>query len=366
MDLQELKKYRPIPRGGLKLLAGVVVIFFACVGVGFLLEESTTAAWAWLSAGGLFTTMLTIVAILSRIDDYWRRNVKGCSIAVFRDDAGNCQMEGPHTREIIRVGMKLWGRIVLILPLGGWFNRAYILCSENYVGKSGISAERELSKWRVEVVDIHTQAIVVRLIDRRGDRVTVSAKDALEILERFSARLEAFTNTWDAVVSHGLIVERVFVKEHEETQRVFREHLNKLFQLVDAATGHVVPPTGEDTADWTVTQVRRLITERDEAKRKLKEALAREGEEIGRVNKLAWKYAELLMHVIDRLDATKRFIKSRQALEIRKELMCELHQCLPSGDSRRKKYGLPTAMGCALGRGGCEAAPSAAEAREGG
>ena len=303
MDLQEVEKYRAIPRGGLKLLVfpvllllwvGAIWVVVLFVPGDLWVNEDAVNAIIFLTVALFMSVFFPLFCShpIKWLRDYWRRNVRGCSIAVFKDDAGNCQMEGPYTREIIRTGM--WP-ISLILPLGGWFNRAYILCAKNYVGKPGVNADEHLSKWRVELValHVHTEAVTVRLVDRLGDRVTVSAKDALEILERFSARLEGCTNTWDAVVSYILIAERV------------------------------------------------RTAERDEAQHQLKDAIAQ------------------IVGAVDHLDATKRFIKSKQAQAIRRGLVCELNRLLPPDDPRREKYILATTTRCTTGLGCCEAIPIA-------
>lgn len=293
MDMQEVEKYRPIPWEGVRLLAWVALAALVALGgaffLGMIFPEASLSLEFWKGWMILFVIALTVLFRLGarRINGYWERNVRGYTLWGWRDFQGEVKWE---------IALILPYDLAIGVALGGWFRRSRIICSA-VTFCEGVDSKKMLSRWRVNFVQIHanTGAIIVRLTDRYGNRVTVNAKDALEILERFSARLEAFTNTWDAVVSHGFIVEHVLTKE------------------------------------------------RDEARQQLKDAIAQ------------------IVGTVDHLDATKRFIKSKQAQEIRRGLVCELERLLPQYDPRREKYGLSVTTRCAT-----DSQPAAVEAQAGG
>ncbi len=223
MDLYEVEKYRPIPRGGLKLLVALMMYVMISLGVAalngwatFVLTSKVPDLAVSVSIGVGSTIVLFLLSLLgsrypiSWFRDYWRRNVWGYVLWCWRDDKGEVQWA---------IGQTALHELAIGLALGGWFRRSRITCPA-VTFREGVNSKEMLSRWRVKLVEIHacTQTIIVRLKDWRGDRVTVNAKDALEILERFSARLEALDNLWDAIVRHGLIAERVRTEERDEAK----------------------------------------------------------------------------------------------------------------------------------------------------
>ncbi len=263
MDLKELEKYRPIRYGGLLVLAWLALSILAGMGFRFLLQKAVDDSnFVWQCAGFLSAAVLLIGVLVFRANNYWRRNVRGYALCGWRGDKGEIQ----------------WGvatevrDLSLVLALGGWFRRSHIVC---WAGKfrEGVGAKAMLSRWRVKLVDIHAQAITVRLTDRCGDRVTVSAGNALEIFERFSARL------WQDVVRHGLITECVLTSERGEAKKRAEEFEGK----------------------WKTACQQR------------EDALV------------------VVAEAIERIDAAKRFIKSKEAQRIREWLDGKLAAMAPMG-----------------------------------
>lgn len=280
MDLQELEKYRPIPRGGLFLLAGVALSALACARIGFLLEENTTAMWAWMSAGGSFSVMLIVCAFVFGIGDYLRRNVRAYNAWHWRkeDDEQIIQVAvTPRGKEEGR-DLEFPPRCPIIkVPLGGWFNSSggVYWCGAN--GKVSRVQGWTVKRPPRDKSDIDFPRVTLE--DQEGQSITLYLGVALDFFEYyFTAGASAF------------------------------EWSGKIGRMI------------EDIA--------RFRRERDEARDQLKDAIAQ------------------IVGTIDHLDATKRFIKSKQAQEIRRGLVCELERILPPDDQRREKYGLPTTMGC--------------------
>ncbi len=272
MDWKEVEKYRAIRYGGLRVLVWMALSVLAGTGFGFFLEKAISDPnIAWQSAGCLSVVVLLVGVLVFRANNYWRRNVWGYVLWCWRDDKGEVQWA---------IGQTALHELAIGLALGGWFRRSRTTCSA-VTFREGVNSKEMLSQWRVKLVRIHTNtgAIIVRLTDRCGDRVTVNAKDALEILERFSARLEALTNTWDAVVRHGLIAERVRTEERDEAKKRAEEFERK----------------------WKTACQQR------------EDALSTIAEAIGRI------------------DATRRFIKSDQAQTVRAWLNGRLAAMAPVG-----------------------------------
>lgn len=232
MDWNELKKYRPIPKGGLKVAALVVIDLMVGFGVAALIAFfykwfELVGFWVCGSTVSSFMLVADIFAAHDKLfSGFWRRNVRGYTLWGWRDENDRVRWE---------LALVLPYDLAIGVALGGWFRRSRIICSA-VTFREGVNSKEMLSKWRVKVAQIHvcTRTIIVRLTDRCGDRVTVNAKDALEILERFSARLEAIGNGWQDVVRHGLIYERVRTTERDEAVRQ-RDHAFLAMLKADAA-----------------------------------------------------------------------------------------------------------------------------------
>ncbi len=285
MELQEVQKSRPIPRGGAKIAALVVMnllVGFGAAMIAFL--------WGWFESvgfwvcGSVVSGFMLVMDVFAAHDklfrDYWWRNVKGYILWCWEDENG------------VRYDIvKPWDfRLVLALPLGGWFKRGRVWLRE---GRNFL----EDPVWKVEAV--WKDFFHVRLTDRHGDCVHLLAEQALKYL--YYAHTCSLATSVDGCGVGGWM-----------TLLGLRER-------------------GLDDAN----------RERDEAQRNLKEALAQ------------------IVGTIDHLDATKRFIRSKQAQEIRRGLVCELDRLLPPDDPRREKYILATTTRCTTGLGCCEAIPIA-------
>jgi hypothetical protein len=281
MDMKEVEKYRPIPRGGLKLLAGVAVIALACVGIGFLLEESTTVAWAWLSAGGSFTTMLTVGAFVLGLGDYLRRNVTGYNVWFWRDEEQKIRVSFTRRNTKEDRDSSPLPCPVIKVPLGGWLNSTGCVY-RLWFGKVG-----RAQGWRVRFPsDPWRNALSphVTLINAEGHSVTLGIGIALDFCEYY------FTG--------------------------------------DRTTEWLLP------VDVMLGDIKRLTAERDEAKKRIEtvqEELRRAESQVDCWLREACKWNAVIREAIVRLDATKRFVKSKQGREVREWLAARLKELDPMG-----------------------------------
>lgn len=322
----EIKEKRPIRHGGLVLLGILIFVIgepIALIKAVDILRHAYPSSLALLQAFVTITStwsaLLLVIHFLRSsfehngermagplagllwLQAYWHRNVVGYEIwCVYLPDSSS----PPHIiylRESWRNPVIERG-FAIILPLGGWFNRPQIVCSQSYRPNKSIKACEELAKWRVELVAIcvETKAIIVRLEDRQGDRIQMSVENALQVLNEFAAQLKAWSNTWGAILSSFIIDKECGARKLAELQAKLDEQNAKALEQV-AALG--------DLKGTVAFQTKETLT--------------------------------LIETAIQRLDGTKRFINSKQAQAIREWLVEELFKRIPADDHRRETYASP-------------------------
>lgn len=183
---EQLESYKPIPKGGAKLL---VVLMFAtlCCAIHILafiwiqnnIPEVDQFEWGMGHAVLVSVTFALVIwaalIIMGQkpvawLREYFKRNVRGRRIWYRLDE------EDKVVREIGQLSMEKIppGKISLELYLGGWFKRPRVI-------EPGIC-------WDATVrVTQHKNPNVVTLIDESGDRVRLSIEDALRILRHSHA-----------------------------------------------------------------------------------------------------------------------------------------------------------------------------------
>ncbi|MBI5071826.1 hypothetical protein HZB93_02980 [Candidatus Falkowbacteria bacterium] len=282
MDLQEVQKYRPIPKGGLKLLV-FPLLFLLSATVLWVIVHYDLDKEKWVMRGGIILGLVTILMLAEIIGvrhpirwlrDYWWRNVKGYNAWYWRDEEQKIQVSFTRRGEKEDEYAVFLKCPVIKVPLGGWFNSWGCVYRHrfNEVGQAqGWKVRLPSDPWR-NALSPH-----VTLVDAENHSITPDIGTALDFCEYY------------------------FIDD-----RVYEWILRASVMLVD---------------------IKRLMAERDEAKKRAEEL---EGK---------WKTAcrqredalSVIAEAIGRIDATKRFIKSDQAQAIRKWLSGRLAAMAPVG-----------------------------------
>ncbi|MFA6053639.1 MAG: hypothetical protein WC762_13735 [Methylobacter sp.] len=220
---------------------------------------------------------------------YWHRNVAGFEIWCYYLPDPPLPPHVIYLREHWR-DPEIQKGFAIILPLGGWFNRPRIICSQSYC-PNDIPANEMLAEWRVKLVAIHeaTKVVIVRLEDRYGDRVSTSAENALQILNEFVARLKGLSGDWGAILSRYIIDVECGTRKLAELQAKLDELAVRWNQLAN-----------DDI-------------------------------------QLENEFSDFIETSIGLLDQSKRFIQSKQAQAIREWFVAELNRRhLPLHDPQRE------------------------------
>ncbi|MBU1146430.1 hypothetical protein KKD80_02700 [Patescibacteria group bacterium] len=308
MEWKELERYRPIPKGGLKLL-GLLFIIFLFAAVCLFLSQTNWEGSPMVVVGRI-VGYLVIVAIgvllfnpplyFWRLRGYWRLNILSYDACFWiKNDEGVDPDIGVQIIE--RHRSPYWmpcelnerGKTFLRVPLGGLFRKRGQLFG--VMKGFGEPSRVEFRAWRVIVRQPVTDPLTdscIEVVDNKGDRVPLTVSETL----RFAA--------W---IGSGGIQE--WRHEVPDLLRAFRESRAEL------------------------AEVRR---ERDEAKKRV-EAL--EGE-LG----VAVAQREDALTAIDNtiiaIDATKRFKHhpSKEAMRIREAMIRDLLHIAPLGHPLRERY----------------------------
>lgn len=306
MENQDLRELRPIRLGWLKALTPVV-------GLGiwqWLVMSQCMAVWKQqlnleVVVYVVFSGFLVWFFALSRgaikhFLGYWRRNIVSYRVAFWLKDGQLCYgvyLRGQSTDLCQRLKVEPDVGPIVVLALGGWFHSSCFYQSfvSWFSGESGNPDERRKSGWRVQP-DWSCSDVRARFTDCYGDAVNIPVEEFLR-RKGDPAFVDAFRIGW---------------------RLIFQAAVNKIDQLRREGKWSI------ERLEWCQNEVVELRGQRD--------MLA------GAVQEWAEKYAVLLIGMIEQLDATKRFIKSKQAKAIREEMVAELLGMLPAEDPRRQKY----------------------------
>lgn len=291
-----LGRYKPIKDAGQRLLKGIVLaslaVFLFLTSLPYILWNIHGLSCAnllyvktfitYLGSGVIVLAWIISVSFSLRnnlVGDYISCNIIGYEVVCWRDNKGKTHKK-IFPRLIFFGGRPFSStyfdcKIYLSLPLGGWFARGKIFNGKHIVKQWHVSLKRCFRYSSDEQI-----VLVVSLSDHCGDSVTVKAEEMFNIVD------DPTLNKWESLVKHLLTF------EHDARDR-FNKLKEKQSELEDAKV------TAEFKNDASLS---------------------------------------VLIQTIDRLEATKRFIKSKQAQEIRAWLIDELLKILPDGDLRRQKY----------------------------
>lgn len=311
-QIQELKSHQSIPYGGWTFLSGAATVCaLLAVAVYIARHEVTTLGYSMLWVKWTIYTLIVylpevclVVFMISGTRAKWFLEYKDRNIigheARFqldfdwkKEERSTCVECGIFSRKFLgkRLCMTGFGCMIL-LPLGGWFTWPRIVCDEKEVAK-------RLAGWSVRLHEISEKGGVTVEVRYRKERIICDIATALLILQ-FVGKKEMVGKSWSAIISHL----HDSLEKTQEEQRTARKELEKTQRELEGA-------------------------------RRAEKRLEEVHEQAGRDSKC---YLELLERTIQRLDATKRFIKSSQAQEIREDLVRELVRRLPYGDPRTAQY----------------------------
>ena len=303
-------KYRAMPRAVLKMF-GVVAFVGVLVYVYFRSLQLVYAGEKWalvtlipcaglLAIGALrlfvfdvieffFIPGLSHATVFGWLKRYWQRNVVGNTLWLWRLDGrleGTVLRRGVAFDRKVHLPPKLPRPIAIIgIPLGGWFrndNRLITFIDDNYMGVSGRLNENTLVRL---VMMTNGQAMIELRGATDGSRMRLSILDALDFLQR----------TIDAV---GIV---------EWHNIFFREPMWMLQRVLEVEARQL---------EWAQKRFDDMVVEHK------KETIA------------------LIDDVVDDLNATKRFIKSKEAEAIRDRLLARQQHYALTREEERKGYSL--------------------------
>lgn len=304
MELREVEKFRPIPRGGLKLLVFPLLILsvMATIWVSTLFVIGKDA---WANKG--FVALLTLISAASIVGmplfisryplrwsgDYLRRNVRGHNAWFWRDE-GEIRVVVTRRGKGEGKDLKFPSSCPIIkIPLGGWFNSSGGVYWCHFDGKVG-----RVQGWTVKRPswirdDVHFPRAT--LIDSEGQSITIYVGTALDF---FKYRTNSVDWSW--------------------------------------------------VVDGMLEDIKRLGQERDEVK---KRAETLEGE-LSTVRDRLDCALRAMDEAIVGIKNTSRLGKSKEAKRIREGLIEDLLQIAPSGHPRRLVYELASSQAAAEAQAG--------------
>ncbi|MFH1098419.1 MAG: hypothetical protein V1723_00605, partial [Candidatus Uhrbacteria bacterium] len=337
-------QYRPIPNGGWKFAAGIIVALCTLgpmIGsLGIILriipaDPTATLVRVIMAIGsieGFFVFCWTFFPIffpvigrgygdallspLLWLRDYYRQTVIGYHIIAYRP-VDELRFIGPYANNApwwkdseTFPRNTTWTE--LILPLGGWFARPRVVIGERYGERQTVE---HAAPWRIQLVEWSpdNEVIVIRLTDSSGDRVTVSADRALEIIKRHAS--DSFANcaprTWRTEVDYLF------------------DQLGSRTRERDEAAALVKQLRGEILADMREHShvLAEIAAERDAARKEI----AQQRQERDRA-------LLSLRTATDRIRESSRFVHSTEGLQLRIWLLEKLLKLLPTDDNQREAY----------------------------
>ena len=303
-------KYRAMPWAVLKMVA-VVALVEAVAGGGYYSWRLVDAGEQWalvalIPCAGLmaicalrlfffdvldyfFMPELGHVTVFGWLSRYWQRNVVGNTLWLWRIGEkleGTVLRRGVEFNRKAHLPPKLSQPIAVIgIPLGGWFrndNRLITFIDDNYMGVSGRLNENTLVRL---VMMTNGQAMIELRGATDGSRMRLSILDALDFLQR----------TIDAV---GIV---------EWHNIFFREPMWMLQRVLEVEARQL---------EWAQKRFDDMVVEHK------KETIA------------------LIDDVVRDLNATKRFIKSKEAEAIRDRLLARQQRYALTREEERMGYSL--------------------------
>jgi flagellar biosynthesis protein FliQ len=260
-DPNDPREYQSVPQGGLILLGQaimVVVLMALCVGIlvgGFRLhgavEDVTLSLFGYVLAivggvAGLVVLFFGCCWLLPDVRKYWLRTVCGYRLACWREQPVEGAVERKLSFRVLAPGVELDSRdaqhLTLVLPLGGWFRRPYIMVPTDD------RSHRLLRDVRVKIVhfallvhrDGETKAIeqsTVHLTDRHGNRLIITVQQALELLELHGDNVLAYAlGAWRSAFDLAYERSEAFGKELDRARQELRnmkderEHANRMWR----------------------------------------------------------------------------------------------------------------------------------------
>lgn len=284
-QFQEFKRAQPIPSGGLKLLFAIFIIAGALIAGAITIYtamESAHPGIAWLSAVlsgaiwlGLFIFSLWTAFSFFQLEPawpgawlkrYWRNNVIGRDAFIHLDKKENCQIDIVKRGKAPKCNPGEKNQYVICLNLGGWFNSSPNLFWD--LGRKLDFAEY----WRISLKRFcfYHETLTVKVCDDDGNAMVLEAKYLLKALAHHDNK--GFGRAGNLVTLFRHFLE---YSEHKYSQ-------------------------------WR---------EADEYAAEVKERL-----------RLAF---DTIKVTIEDLDDTRRFIKSKEAQEIRESLNARFEEIFP-------------------------------------
>ena len=208
MIIKNLDAYLPMPRIWLKMVISFIVkmaagvIFYWAFHKEIAVHPSLVYFFGFLILVGIGFYWFGIVFDgrnpWSWLKEFWRRNIRGYTLACFRNDDGGVTYEILDPKDIGPVIMP-----VLLLKLGGWFKSRGGSC----LGPWG---------WSARFAGLKFGKVIVHLIDGRGSSVSVTAELALNVLWNELCSAGSSNGTWQSALNSLLVEHRIYKMKVDE------------------------------------------------------------------------------------------------------------------------------------------------------
>lgn len=213
-DPNDPRNYLPVPQGGIILLGQtiiVVLLMALCLGVAsagdYILRTVADTvikfvALAIISIGSSAAVAVLVLGVRVMWSDarrYWLRNVRGYRLACWlaKDSDGVPRLLWYNLLEpYVTIFENTGDRVILILPLGGWFRRPLVLMPKGREPNRPIRREQihlrdPLFRFTLPegagMIENFIATHHLQLRDRQGDRMTVMVWHALKMFEMHGA-----------------------------------------------------------------------------------------------------------------------------------------------------------------------------------